>query len=180
VTVTVRTDSPAATADLGAAVAELLRPCDLVLLCGDMGTGKTAFTKGVGRGLGVLDPITSPTFTLVRSYPGRLLLHHLDVYRLTQLDEVLELGLSELLDDDAVTLIEWGDQILAALGPDYLEVRIELGAEDDDRLFAFTPRGSRWSARRRALAVSLAAWTVEADEATDDPSSDDRPGDAAC
>ena len=97
---------------------------DLLLLVGDLGAGKTAFTQGFGAGLGVEDQVTSPTFSLVRQYEGRLDLNHLDVYRLEQVSEALDLGLSELLDEGAVTGIEWGDTILPALLSDYLVVRI--------------------------------------------------------
>ena len=143
---------------MASAISELSRPCDLVVLSGDLGAGKTTFCQGFGRGLGVDEQITSPTFTLVRSYTGRLDLYHLDVYRLDQFEEVADLGLSELLDDDSVTLIEWGDQILPALPQDYLEVRISLGEGDDDRTIELTPVGGRWSARQRALAVAVAPW----------------------
>src|SRR4051794_32707450 len=83
------TSSASSTADLGAALAELAQPFDLLLLTGDLGAGKTAFCQGFGRGLGIDAQITSPTFTLVRSYTGRLDLYHLDVYRLEQLEEVV-------------------------------------------------------------------------------------------
>ncbi len=157
-TFSVRTDSPASTVGLAAAIAELLQPSDLLVLSGDLGAGKTTFTQGVGRGLGVTEQITSPTFTIVRSYEGRLRLNHLDVYRLEQLDEVTDLGLSELLDDGSVTLIEWGDRILPVLGQDHLEVRIRLGDDDDDRVVELTCTGSRWAARQRALRAAVDAW----------------------
>ena len=153
-----RTPDAESTKALASAISNLARPCDLVLLSGDLGAGKTTFCQGFGRGLGVDDQITSPTFTLVRSYVGRLDLNHLDVYRLDQLDEVNDLGLSELLDDDAVTLIEWGDQILPALPQDYLEVNIRLGEEDDVRVLELSVVGATWSARRRALAEAVAPW----------------------
>ncbi len=157
-TFSVRTDSAASTVGLAAAIAELLQPSDLLVLSGDLGAGKTTFTQGVGRGLGVEAHITSPTFTIVRSYEGRLRLNHLDVYRLEQLDEVTDLGLSELLDDGSVTLIEWGDRILPVLGQDHLEVRIRLGDGDDDRVVELTCTGQRWAARQRALRTAVDAW----------------------
>jgi len=109
---------------LAAALGERARPGDLVLLAGDLGAGKTAFAQGFGAGLGIIETITSPTFTLAQEYEGRLRMHHLDVYRLDQLGEVAGLGLAELLDDGSVVLIEWGDKILPALPSDYLEVRL--------------------------------------------------------
>ena len=133
-TVLVRTASAGQTQALAEALAGLCRPGDVVVLAGEMGAGKTAFTQGFARGLGVTDPVTSPTFTIVREYPGeRLNLHHLDVYRLEQIREVLELGVGEMLDEDAVMVVEWGDAVLPALGDSILEVRITFGEGDDDR-----------------------------------------------
>ncbi|CAN5626243.1 hypothetical protein BH10ACT3_BH10ACT3_12290 [soil metagenome] len=159
--VVTRTSSPDGTRALAAALAELARPCDLLLLVGDLGAGKTAFTQGFGRGLGIDDQITSPTFALVQSYTGRLDLYHLDVYRLQQINEALDLGLSEMLDDDAVTIIEWGDTIKQALPRDYLEVRIGFGDDEEDRIIELAPVGSRWQARMRALTIALAEWSSE-------------------
>ncbi len=158
------TTSAQETQALAAALAELARPCDLVLLVGDLGAGKTAFTQGFGAGLGVEDQVTSPTFALVRQYEGRLDLNHLDVYRLEQVGEALDLGLSELLDDGAVTVIEWGDTILPALPPDYLEVRITFldgeTARPDLRMLELVARGPQWAARQKALATALEQWAV--------------------
>ena len=154
------TDSVDATRALAGALAELARPGDLLLLVGDLGAGKTAFTQGFGAGLGIDDQITSPTFALVQGYTGRLDLHHLDVYRLEQINEALDLGLSELLDDGSVTLIEWGDTITSALPRDYLEVRITFGEGEDDRRLELTPVGSQWQARVRAMSVAVAAWVA--------------------
>jgi len=159
-------------------LAELARPGDLILLVGDLGAGKTAFTQGFGVGLGVIERITSPTFALVRSYEGRLGLHHLDVYRLEQISESLDLGLSELLDDGSVTLIEWGDTIAPALPPDYLEVRITFddGAVDrpDIRTFEISSRGPQWAARSRALATALQRWSQsEPTDASNAPAADE-------
>jgi tRNA threonylcarbamoyladenosine biosynthesis protein TsaE len=159
VNVAAATTSVDATRDLGSAVAGLARPGDVVVLAGDLGAGKTAFVQGFGRALGVAERITSPTFTLVHVYEGRLPIHHLDVYRLDQMHEVLDLGLAEMLDDDGVVLIEWGDEVLPVLPNDLLEVRLTLGAGDDDRTIALRPVGPRWSARSRALAEALAPWT---------------------
>jgi tRNA threonylcarbamoyladenosine biosynthesis protein TsaE len=164
VPITAATSSISQTRELAAALAELARPGDLFLLVGDLGAGKTAFTQGFGAALGVQEPITSPTFTLARVYRGRLELNHLDVYRLAQLDEVLDLGLQELLDGDSVTVIEWGDAIAPALGADYLEVRLGYGADDDDRIVVLRPVGGRWAARTRALTRAVEPWAVPTEE----------------
>lgn len=157
-----RTTSPESTRELAAALAELVRGGDLIVLAGDLGAGKTAFTQGLGRALGVEEPITSPTFTLARQYEGgRLRLHHLDVYRFDATAEVLDVGLAELLDDsEAVTVIEWGDAIMPALPHNLLEIRLTLGEGDDDRDIALRTIGSSWAARRRALSTALRSWLV--------------------
>lgn len=153
-----RTTSADATRDLAAVVANLARVGDLVLLVGELGAGKTAFTQGFAAALGIDEPITSPTFTLARSYKGRLLLNHLDVYRLENVSEAETLGLSELLDG-GVTLIEWGDSIVPALPADYLEIRFAYGESDDDREVTLRIVGPSWSARQRALAEQLEPWS---------------------
>ncbi|MBK6855601.1 MAG: tRNA (adenosine(37)-N6)-threonylcarbamoyltransferase complex ATPase subunit type 1 TsaE [Microthrixaceae bacterium] len=155
----VRTGSPDQTKALAQALAGLCRAGDVVVLAGEMGAGKTAFTQGFALGLGVSDSVTSPTFTIVREYPGeRLDLHHLDVYRLDQIREVLELGVGEMLDEDAVMVVEWGDAVLPALGEHILEVRITFGEGDDDRRLEVSARGSRWQARTRLLAETVQRW----------------------
>ena len=121
------------------------------MLVGDLGAGKTAFSKAYGKALGVVDPMTSPTFTLAREYEGRLTLHHLDVYRLEQMAEVLDLDLPELLDSGGVVLIEWGDAIMPMLPADYLEVRFTFGDGDDDRQIDLNLVGPRWMGRAEAI-----------------------------
>lgn len=161
--ITARTKAPDDTRALAAEVAGLARPGDLVLLAGDLGAGKTVFVQGFGRALGVEEPITSPTFTLLRTYPGRLPVVHLDVYRLEQVQELLELGVPELLDEGGVALVEWGDVARPALPSEFLEVRIELTDDDDDesRLLRLRGVGPAWAARGRALQDALARWSVD-------------------
>ena len=159
--ITAATASVTQTRELAAAIAELARPGDLILLVGDLGAGKTAFVQGFGAALGVDEPITSPTFTLARQYRGRLELNHLDVYRLEQVEEVLDLGLPELLDGPSATLVEWGDTILPALPADYLEVQLTYGDGDDERIVQLRPVGPRWGARSRALTAALGPWLMQ-------------------
>jgi len=152
------TSSVEETRALAEAVAALATPGDVVVLAGDLGAGKTAFVQGFGRGLGVQERITSPTFTLVHVYDGRLPIHHLDVYRLEQLSEALDLGLPEMLDEGGVVLIEWGEAILPVLPHDFLEVRLTFGDGDDDRSIALRSVGPTWASRGNELAVLLAPW----------------------
>ena len=161
-TLTATTTAVEETRNLGAALAELARPGDVVLLSGELGAGKTALVQGFGRGLGITEAITSPTFMLARQHDGgRLVLHHLDVYRLEQMQEVFDVGLPEVLDEGGVTLIEWGDAIAPALPADFLEIHLRFGAGDDDRAIEIEPIGPRWSARTRALTQALSPWIKE-------------------
>ncbi len=162
-----RTRSPEDTRRLAAALAELAQPGDLLLLVGDLGAGKTTFAQGFAGALGISEPVTSPTFTLAREYHGRLLLHHLDVFRLDQLTEVLDLGLPELLDSNGVILIEWGNMIRQALPNHYLEVALtfvhdsEVHDSDgffDERVVSLNPVGSHWHTRTDRLIAALGQW----------------------
>jgi tRNA threonylcarbamoyladenosine biosynthesis protein TsaE len=146
------------TREVGTALAELARPGDVVVLAGDLGTGKTAFAQGFARGLGVTEQVTSPTFILARTYQGRLRLHHLDVYRLDHLQEAEDLGLAELVDDRGVTLIEWGDVIDPTLPAEHLEVRLAYGAAADDRTLRLAAAGRSWGMRADALRRMLGGW----------------------
>jgi tRNA threonylcarbamoyladenosine biosynthesis protein TsaE len=158
-TLVARTSSREATQDLASSLAALAQPGDVVVLAGDLGAGKTAFVQGFGRGLGVGEPITSPTFTLVQEYVGRLRVHHVDVYRLDQLSEVVDLGLAELLDDGGVVLIEWGDAILPMLPRDLLEVRLTFGESDDDRTVVLRSSGRSWVRRMASLVEAVGPWS---------------------
>lgn len=151
-TTVVHTGSAGTTQAVAARLATLVGPGDLIVLCGDLGAGKTTFTQGFGEALGVTSPVTSPTFTLANRYEGVLIVNHLDVYRLAHIAEVEDLGLAELVDDRAVTLIEWGDAIAGALPGGYLEVRIRLGDGTDDRTLEFRAVGAEWRDREAALA----------------------------
>ena len=152
-----RTSGPDATRSLAAALVPMLLDGDLLLLSGDLGAGKTCFTQGLGRGLGVETRITSPTFTLANRHEGHLTLNHLDVYRIEDLDDTLDLDLPELLED-GVTVIEWGEQILPALPADHLLVRLLLSDSDDDRLIQMHASGPLWAERSAAMSLALARW----------------------
>ncbi len=136
--------SPAETLALGRRLAALLRPGDVVLLVGRLGTGKTLLASGIAEGLGVQEPVTSPSFVIVRSYDGFLPLHHADVYRLTSTGEFDDLDLFSSAAD-GVVLIEWGDVVAGAVPPDHLVVHMQIAA-DGTRELAFTPVGD-WQGR---------------------------------
>jgi len=130
---------------------DVLRAGDVVVLTGELGTGKTALAQGVGRGLGVDGPVVSPTFTLVREYEGRIRLCHVDVYRLERVQEIHELGIEEQLEE-SVTLVEWGEAVVSALPSDRLEVRLTAGAGPDERIIELVLLGESWRRRSRRLA----------------------------
>lgn len=172
--ITASTTSAAETKELAAAVAGLVRGGDILLLAGELGAGKTCFTQGFGRALGVDEQITSPTFTLLRPYEGTALqLLHADVYRLEHLQEVIDLGIIEQVDGDAVAVIEWGDMAEPVLPADFLEIRLEYGASssseaddggngagDDARRLVLRPVGAAWANRGAALARAVQPWTA--------------------
>ena len=151
------TSSVDETQAVAAVIARLARAGDLLVLVGDLGAGKTHFTQGFARALGITEPVTSPTFTLANRYVGELVVNHLDAYRIEDLTEAEDLALPELLED-GVTLIEWGDNILPALPADLLEVRITHGAGDDDRTIELRGVGPSWQPRLEPLATALEVW----------------------
>ena len=117
---------------VGERLAERLRPGDVVALTGELGAGKTCFTQGITRGLGVTGRVVSPTFVLVNEYRGRLPVHHVDAYRTESLTELLDLGLDELFSGDGVTIVEWADKLLPLLPARAIHVHIE-GVGDEPR-----------------------------------------------
>ncbi len=123
-TISLETSSPEETEAAGDELGRRLRPGDLVLLRGELGAGKTTFVRGIARGIGSAALVASPTFQLVRIYPGRLQLAHVDLYRLEQGDDLRDLGLDELLDAGAV-VVEWGDRINKTVGADAAMISIE-------------------------------------------------------
>jgi tRNA threonylcarbamoyladenosine biosynthesis protein TsaE len=128
-----RVDDLTGTHAVAAAIAGVARAGDVIVLAGEMGAGKTAFAQGFGGALGVTEPITSPTFTLVHSYPltHRLTLHHADIYRLERTSDIDDLALPELASFNGIVLVEWGDVAGSALG-DHLEVRLTHADDPDD------------------------------------------------
>ena len=109
------TDSEAGTERAGAAFAGLLRPGDVVALYGGLGAGKTAFVRGMARGLGVAARVSSPTFTIVNEYPGPVPLFHFDMYRLGGPDELFEIGWEDYLVRGGVCAVEWSENVEDAL-----------------------------------------------------------------
>jgi tRNA threonylcarbamoyladenosine biosynthesis protein TsaE len=124
--------SPEETHAAGEALAQTLGAGDVVALTGELGAGKTCFVQGLVRGLGAATWATSPTFVLVNEYRGRLPIHHVDVYRVAGADEMVDVGLLELIDGDGVTVIEWADRVPTLLPDRAIHVAIA-GVGDEPR-----------------------------------------------
>ena len=131
---TFTTNSPAETEDLGAALGRVLMPGTVIAYRGDLGAGKTAFTRGLARGLGYAEPVTSPTYTIVNEYlGGRLPLFHFDMYRLRSSDDLWDIGWEDYLDRGGVCAVEWSENVEDAL-EDALTVTIEKLGEESRRI----------------------------------------------
>ena len=132
---TVLTRSEAETEAFAAELARGFRGGEVVLLSGELGSGKTAFVRGLARGMGI-DPeeVASPTFVLLTAYPGRLTLHHADLYRLAGMGDDLELGLDELPGSAGVLAVEWAERLSRLAWADPIRVTLEHGGEDVRRI----------------------------------------------
>ena len=141
--------TPEDTRALGSALGELLRPGDLVVLVGPLGAGKTALTQGIGAGLGVREPVTSPTFVISRVHrDGRIPLVHVDAYRLGGMADVDDLDLDASVAE-SVTVVEWGEGLVEQLAEEHLLVRLDR-RDDDVRTAVLVPYGPSWDARLTA------------------------------
>ena len=153
--ITVRADSAADTRAAGEALASLLQPTDVVALGGGLGAGKTTFVQGGAKGLGVMEPVVSPTFTLIREYKGRLPVYHVDVYRLERIQDVIDIGFEELADADGVVFVEWGDAIEPLLPDRALHVRLAVDRESDTRTIELESASAAWASRWERLESAL-------------------------
>lgn len=129
------------TIEYGYKIGKLLEAGDCILLAGDLGAGKTTFTKGIGKALGVTRVINSPTFTIVKEYHGDLDLYHLDLYRLDGLGN--DFDLEEYFSKDGVVVCEWPNNVSEIIPDEYLLIEI-FRREEDARLFKLTPHGKRY------------------------------------
>ena len=151
---TVTTSSPEETRILGASLAPVLLPGDVVSLTGDLGAGKTAFVQGLASALGVETRVTSPSFTIIHTYQGQFPLVHMDVYRLDSFQEVIDLGFDELIDPEAILVVEWGEAVAPLLPTRYLEIELRqpLGPEPENIRHVFMrPHGAEWLRKLDAM-----------------------------
>ncbi len=130
--------SPEETEQLGEQLGRTLRPGSVVAYRGDLGMGKTAFTRGLARGLGCTCRVTSPTFTIVNEYSGALPLFHFDMYRLDSSDELFDIGWEDYLSRGGVCAVEWSERVEDALPDDALWVSIARGNGENDRIITVT------------------------------------------
>ena len=154
------------TRGIAQAIAKLVRAGDMIVLIGEMGSGKTTFSQHFAHALGVTEPVTSPTFNLLHNYSGgRLQLHHADLYRLERTGELDDLGLTELQEAGGVMLVEWGDVVGDALGTGLI---VKLAAPDNAntqdsvtvRQIEIDWRGMQWETRWDKLRSSLSNWAT--------------------
>lgn len=140
----VSTCSEYETEKIGKRFAQHLWAGSIILLSGDLGVGKTAFARGVARGLGIEEPITSPTYTLIHEYIGRLPLYHFDVYRLNHAEDMEDIGYEEYFYGDGVTVIEWPQRIHEILPAEHLTVEILKVGQDHERNILFQSKGFKY------------------------------------
>ncbi len=140
-----RTFSETDTVSFGRDLAQILRPGDVVALFGELGTGKTRLVQGVASGLGVTDYVTSPSFTIINEYRGRVPVYHFDFYRLDHVGQAAALGLDEYFYGEGVSLIEWAERVRALLPPERVEIRLraffEPGRENEREILVHWEAG---------------------------------------
>ncbi len=169
-TLNIHSASSTQTQALGMHLGQLLRGGELLLLDGQLGMGKTTFTQGLAQGLGITTTITSPTFTLLKEYPGHIrqegqasvkgpALYHFDLYRLEDPEEIFALGFEDYFyDTTGVCVVEWADKADGLWAPETLRVAISLSGETG-RIFAFTAIGTRYSELLRQFQKNIHAST---------------------
>lgn len=146
----VRTNSKEETLQFSKELAQKLQPGDVITLEGDLGAGKTTFTKGLAVGLDIYKNVSSPTFTIIKEYNGRLPLYHMDVYRLE--DSYEDLGFDEYFEGQGVTVVEWAHLIEEQLPNELLQIKITHG-EENSRSLTITPKGKRYEMLCKELFV---------------------------
>ncbi|PQQ68294.1 tRNA (adenosine(37)-N6)-threonylcarbamoyltransferase complex ATPase subunit type 1 TsaE [Acetivibrio saccincola] len=150
-----KTFSQEETIEIGKALGRLLNTGDIVCINGDLGTGKTVFTNGIAKSLGIKEHITSPTFTIVNEYSGRVPFYHFDVYRIADSEEMFEIGFEEYLYGEGIVVIEWADIIKDILPEEVIQVTIKknLDLGIDARIIEIVFNGSKYRDYKSRLVV---------------------------
>jgi len=152
----VQVHSEAETMALAAFFAEKLKVSDVVSLSGDLGVGKTFFVRSICEKLEVeKNQISSPTFSLIQEYQGKMKIYHCDFYRLKRAEEVEDLGIYDWLGVEGISFLEWADEFSEVLPDEYLQVNISRGADESERLFEFVSVGNEWEERMKAWKMPL-------------------------
>ena len=140
----ISTKSPEETEEVGYNIGKLLNGGEIICMVGDLGAGKTTMTKSLARGLEIEDYITSPTFTIVNEYEGRLKLYHFDVYRIGDIEEMYDLGYEEYFYSDGVCIIEWSNLIEDILPKERITIEIKRGIDDNTRDIIIDGTGQKY------------------------------------
>lgn len=150
-----KTFSQEETIEIGKALGRILNTGDIVCINGDLGTGKTVFTNGIAKSLGIKEHITSPTFTIVNEYSGRVPFYHFDVYRIADSEEMFEIGFEEYLYGEGIVVIEWADIIKDILPEEVIQVTIKknLDLGIDARIIEIVFNGSKYRDYKSRLVV---------------------------
>ena len=149
--------SPEQTQRLGVQLGELAQAGDVFLLSGSLGAGKTCLTQGIAWGIGIKEYAFSPSFVIVREYYGRLALYHIDFYRLSSIDEIVDLGLDEYFSGNGVCVVEWADKGITVLPQENLHIRFSY-ISDTERSLSLEPRGERYSQLLKSLNLGSEIW----------------------
>jgi tRNA threonylcarbamoyladenosine biosynthesis protein TsaE len=139
----ITTQSPEQTQKLGMCIGELALPGDVFLLVGELGAGKTYLAQGIAWGLGIKEYALSPSFVIMRELYGRLPLYHIDLYRLDNIEESMDLGLDDYLYGKGICVVEWAEKALSILPKKHLMIKISY-LSDTDRSFRIEPNGERY------------------------------------
>lgn len=139
-----QTNSVTETQKIGEKLGQLLKPGNVVRLEGDLGAGKTTIAQGICRGLGVKEPVTSPTFAIMHQYNGKYPIYHIDAYRIESETELQDLGLEEFLEGEGISLVEWAEKIMPVLPTTYLLIEIRtIAANEQGRMITFQAVGNK-------------------------------------
>lgn len=130
------TVSPSETETLGEKIAAQLQPGNVVALFGGMGAGKTALTRGMARGLGIAEGVSSPTFALVHEYTGQLTVYHFDMYRVEGWDDLYSTGFFDYLDSGGVLIVEWSENIENAIPEEAIRIHLHQGKSENERIIS--------------------------------------------
>ncbi len=136
------THSPEQTREIGSIIGGLAHPGELLLLVGDLGTGKTCLVQGIAWGMGLSTYASSPSFVLAREYPGNINLYHIDLYRLSNLEEITDLGIDDYLYGEGVCVVEWAEKAMTLFPQEHLLIELEHMAENERKL-RFQAKGQR-------------------------------------